>query len=671
METNLFKSIGVYNFALFLAFFSLQLQTKAQTSILQRPVYLELKNTTVDKALEIISKQCNFNFTYNTSLFRGDSSISVYSQGSTVKQVLDKIFKNAFDYKAKGNNLIIARPSKKDKDSKVLKKTSSNYIIQGSISNQMTGENIAYASVYDTTSLASAVTNIKGFFQLVLDSKTAPSKIAIAVSKKDFIDTVIVVEPSNENNLQVLLSPQLPFVEKVIQKDTVKDTLIIKILQPIEKEKKDITSEKWLQLLATFKQRIAAINISQNKDHYAQLSLVPSIGTDGVASALYTYHLSVNAIGGYTGAIEGLEAGSIFNINKGNVKGAQFSGLFNATGGNVEGLQASGFANRVYGKTQGVQSAGFININSDSLYGAQLAGYVNINGGGVEGFQGAGFINIQKGKLKGGQFAGFMNTSGDSLEGVQAAGFLNIAKRTVNGVQIAGFSNIQSKNNEGAQLAGFLNISKNAKTQIAGFMNLADTAKGFQAAGFLNKARAFQGVHLGVINIADSCSGVPIGVFSFIKKGLHQIELSANEVAYANVGFRTGVKKLYTTISVGAQPIQNQYKFIYGFGIGHSFEINPKSNINAELFATQVHLGNWNQFNNIYSLKLGYERFLVPKVSVFVGVSANINVYETNEQTRKPYANLAFAGPKLFSENYGNDFEMNGWVGFNTGIRFL
>ncbi len=683
MKTNIKKYIAGVSYVLVLLTVMVN-KSKAQSSILQRPVYLEIKNMRADKALELISKQCNFNFTYNTSLFSADSTISIYSQGANVKQVLDKIFKNSFEYKVKGNNLIIARPVPKPAQPTPKKKTATNYVIQGAITNQITGENIAFASVYDTASLASAVTNVQGFFKLVIESKTNESKLAIAVSKKDFIDTVIVIEPEIDSRLAVSLLPQPVIVEKIIQTETIRDTHYIEVLKPLVEDKKELSDEKWLRFLASLNQRTSAVNIAENRDHYTQFSIVPALGTDGAASTLYTYHLSLNLLGGYTGGINGLEAGSIFNLNKGKVRGTQLAGLFNATGGNVTGLQAAGFINKVYGSTKGVQSAGFMNINSDSLKGIQLSGFMNINGGAFQGLQAAGIINIEGKSLNGAQYAGFMNINDDSLNGIQAAGFLNIQGGKLSGVQLAGFCNLATHNSDvqaagfvnvvdtsEVQLAGFINISRKVNTQIAGFINLADTANGFQAAGFINLAKAFNGVHIGVINIADTCKGLPIGVLSIIKKGLHQIEVSTNEVTYVNLAFRGGIKKLYTVITVGASPIKDQYKFMYGFGIGHSFVFNQKSNINVELFANQLHLGNWDQYNSIYGLKLAYEHYLTHKISLFAGASVNLNLYDSKDESKKPFAQVAFGGRKLFQENYNDGYQMNGWIGFNAGIRFL
>ena len=110
----------------------------------------------------------------------------------------------------------------------------------------------------------------------------------------------------------------------------------------------------------------------------------------------------------------------------------------------------------------------------------------------------------------------------------------------------------QAKNVKGLQLAGFMNLSHNIKgLQGAGFLNKAHDVEGIQVSGFLNRAKNVKGSQVAVINISDSCNGIPIGVFSFVKTGLHQLEISGDEIFKANVGFRTGVPEFYNIFNVG------------------------------------------------------------------------------------------------------------------------
>lgn len=63
----------------------LSLSLSAQ-SLLQKPLYLEVRNVRMDKCLENIQKQGYFYFSYNTRLFRQDSLISLSIQGGTVSK---------------------------------------------------------------------------------------------------------------------------------------------------------------------------------------------------------------------------------------------------------------------------------------------------------------------------------------------------------------------------------------------------------------------------------------------------------------------------------------------------------------------------------------------------------------------------------------------------------
>ncbi|MDX2188936.1 MAG: hypothetical protein SFY32_03660 [Bacteroidota bacterium] len=624
----------------------------SQAQVLQKTVNIDVKNTRIDKVLDVISEQCNFNFTYNTSLFKVDSLVSFSAKGMNAKQALDKLFKNKFEYKVKGNNVVIVKTA-----NKVVahKRSNSNYIIKGAILNQKTGEFIAFASVYDTASLASAVSNDKGFFQLRIDAKSNQTAIGIAIAKKEYLDTIVQIYPQPEQNLTFELAPEPTPVTVQLTKDSSFNVQSTNdsTEQQTGHPKRDLVNEKWIQLFTSFKQRMNAINIPQIKNHDIQVSFIPALGTDGINSSSYNYKGSINVVGGYTGGVKGIELASVFNINKKDVKGAQLSGFLNATGGEVNGFQSAGFANVAYSKVHGVQSAGFMNINRDTLNGAQLAGFANISLANAKGAQIAGFTNIQKNDFSGGQIAGFMNVGSGKKTDLQIAGFCNVAYNNV------------------AQIAGFANISNQSKVQLSGFVNVSKSITGAQMSGFINVTKYIKGFQLGVVNIVDSCDGVSLGLISLVKKGIHQIEISANEVTYANIAYRSGVKKLYIIYTAGYQPIINDQKFTYGLGLGHQIVLNSKSNINLELITHQVHLGSWEQFNNIYGMRVAYERYLLPKLSVFAGVTANVNLFDSKYDPLTPYSSRAYGGNKFYSQSYGNGYQLQSWIGFNAGIRFL
>ncbi|MFD1145017.1 hypothetical protein ACFQ4C_28065 [Larkinella insperata] len=171
-----------------------------------------------------------------------------------------------------------------------------------------------------------------------------------------------------------------------------------------------------------------------------QIGFVPPLSTNGMENAIVSNRLSLNLLGGFAAALDGVEFSSLFSLEKDYAKGAQFSGILNGVRNEVDGAQFAGITNVVGGPLYGVQFAGIANIVGKNMKGAQFGGIANIAGDNVKGAQIAGITNIA-----------------ETVEGVQIAGIANVAKR-VNGTQI-GLINI-AETVEGAQI-GLLSLSKN------------------------------------------------------------------------------------------------------------------------------------------------------------------------------------------------------------------
>src|SRR5438270_1994685 len=78
---------------------------------------------------------------------------------------------------------------------------------------------------------------------------------------------------------------------------------------------------------------------SKNIKVPVRVAILPGFSTQGKNDIHTTSNFSLNILGGVTGSINGLEVGSLFNINKKNMHGVQSAGLFNMTGGSANGLQ--------------------------------------------------------------------------------------------------------------------------------------------------------------------------------------------------------------------------------------------------------------------------------------------------------------------------------------------
>lgn len=608
----------------------------AQQSILQRKITMDVKNLRLDKTLDVIALQGNFNFSYNAAILRSDSLVTLRAIDQPVAQVMKMLFRDRFVFTEKGNHLIITQPVNKPVAASPKKKNNTGYLVTGYVTDVSTGTRLAYASVYDTVSLTTTYSDSNGFFKLFL--KNAPaSPASIAVSKRDYLDTVIVVEPVNMQQLQIGLSPE-PFPAALAVTASPGEL-------PFFEER------RWMRYATTYRQRLAARNIHDLTGlRYSQVSFVPGFGTSGALSSTMTYRFSLNVVGGFTGGVDGVEIGSVFNINRNHVKGFQAAGFLNAVGGNVQGAQVAGFMNLNYGKMQGVQAAGFMNLGRDTLTGVQLAGFLNFSYKNAGGFQAAGFMNVAPKSNKLSQAAGFLNVADTAM--MQAAGFANVAR--VSGPQVAGFSN-SAKTVTGIQAAGFINTAK--------------TVTGAQVAGFINVAKNVKGSQIGFINVADTVSGASIGFLSFVKSGIHEFELSSNEAVAVNAAFRTGTRHFYNVLSVGVHPVPGQYVFTAGYGIGHRFIFGEKSALDLELNGYQVYLGKWFQNNSQGRLQLSYSFKPAKHVSFFAGASYNVNVYDATVLPEASFAGqLAPWTTQSFTQN---DYKINLWPGFQAGIRLF
>jgi len=211
--------------------------------------------------------------------------------------------------------------------------------------------------------------------------------------------------------------------------------------------------------------------------------------------------------------------------------------------------------------------------------------------------------------------------------------------------------------------------------QFAGLVNLAPRKiTGLQLSGLLNYATNVHGMQMGLINIADSVKGVQLGLFSFFMKGYHKIELSADEIFYTNLAFRTGARQFYNIFTVGAKPDtfkEEQTQWTFGYGLGTSPRLTNSLSINIDLTANQVVEGNKIEAINLLNkLYIGVEFEPVKKIAFTAGVTLNGYVTDTT-YTRYPELFTDYMPEITYDHTYSNDYNLKMWWGGKVGLRFL
>ncbi|MFC3199984.1 hypothetical protein ACFOET_20355 [Parapedobacter deserti] len=227
--------------------------------------------------------------------------------------------------------------------------------------------------------------------------------------------------------------------------------------------------------------------------------------------------------------------------------------------------------------------------------GLGLYGVGGMVKGNVTGLQAAGGFNHATGGLRGAQLSGVLNQVHYADAGAQLAGVLNLSRGSIP-AQLAGVLN-KSGGAVVFQAAGVANVADSAKAaQLAGVINIANDVRGSQIAGLVNKAGNVSGVQLaGLLNIADS-SDYPIGIINIIKNGEKRISVSTDENLSTLVSFRSGGRKLYGIIGLGANLLHPDIRYAAEAGLGikllqhGTFRLDMEA---SQLFATDFHGGEY------------------------------------------------------------------------------
>jgi hypothetical protein len=553
--------------------------------ILNKPVDISVKGQPVSAVLKSMSEQGKFYFSYNSNLIAGDSLVTLNATGQPVRQVLDQLFQNKFQYKEKGDYLIILPAREKP------------FHINGLIVDDETGKPVDYASVYSRQLLVSTLSEDDGGFRLRIRERAFP--IYLTVSKVGYGDTTMVINSTDEAARTM----------RIQQRAVDLDPLIVRYSEG---------ESTWLGRLF-LSQRLRAQSRNIGRFFVAlpyQASLTPGLGTHGRMSAQVVNKVSLNVAGGYTAGVNGVEIAGGFNISKENVRYVQLAGAFNVVSGDVDGVQIAGFSNNVLDSLHGVQLSGFSGMVRKRVDGAQISGFLSRAGGGIAGAQVTGAIGLIRNGGRGAQISGGYNQARGVFEGVQIAGVANNARDSIRA------------------------------TQISGGFNIARKIKGVQLAPF-NYAKVMRGVQIGIVNIADSSSGASIGLFNIVRKSTSNISLYATDIAPFNVAWKMGTHKFYSLLMAGTGISGDKKMRTFGVGFGREFFPFKKAGFFVEILNQNIYLGNWETMPSLYRLQIAATYKLSKHFMLFGGPSYSIYDHDGVE-TGKGYKQLPPSGyPKI------------------------
>jgi hypothetical protein len=627
------KIMKSFQIILLLLITSVSYSQEVTTPVLEREISLTRVNQPLEHVLNEISQQGNFVFSYSPDAINHQRAVSLNIKNKSIRFTLNSLFKEEnIEYKVRGKYIILKKKGESKKED--------SRIFEGYVYDSRTGEKLTEASVYDKTLLASAITDKYGYFSMEVPSGTSIKSLQI--SKLGYSDTTLVSLDSalRHRNIEVAL------------------------------QQENATPKSWIDFqkykpgwIVPEKLKINARNITQPVFRTIQLSLIPSLSTNRFLGGAAVNEISINATVGYVQEIRKFEAGGLLNFVRSDVRYFQAAGLGNIVGGNITGFQGAGLFNIVQ-DVKGFQAAGIFN-DAGIVGGTQAAGIYNIADGPAT-VQLAGIFNIATKNLV--QVAGIFNRSTESH--VQTAGLMNLSDMV--SFQAAGLIN-RTDTLTGSQVAGLINTTNSGSiAQVAGLANITRDDALVQIAGLFNKARNIKSLQLAAFNFADTASGLPLGIFSFIRKGYHKLEFSADETFPVNISFRTGTKKFHTFLTAGASSFnKNNFLWNVGYGLGTSFGNPIKMLFDIDFSSSEVvYRNNFNGTYHWYKLYFGIDRKVTPKLGIIAGISFNALL---SDSFQPDYKNIDSKMPfyAITETNFSNGHNLKTWVGGKIGIRLF
>jgi hypothetical protein len=189
----------------------------------------------------------------------------------------------------------------------------------------------------------------------------------------------------------------------------------------------------------------------------------------------------------------------------------------------------------------------------------------------------------------------------------------------------------------------------------------------------LNVAPHMKGTQIGVLNISKSIQGVPIGLVSIVGNGYHKIEISADEIFYTNIAFRTGVRKFYNILAVGANPSTfkgDSTLWYFGYGVGTAPKLKDKLFLNFDVTSSQIVNGNkLDRVNLLNKLFVGIDFQLTSGLSVTTGITLNAHLKDKDVSITDITADYRPA--TFYERDIGSKRELAMWWGGKIGLRFL
>lgn len=400
------------SFLLFIFFLGFATHIAQAQHLLEKRISVQVNNVPIDKVLQRIENLGGFSFSYSPDVIEVKRNVTINASQQTVREILNDIFKGKVSYKERKKYVIL-----QNKPIQEEKKAPANFNLDGYVIDQKTGEKLANASIYESATLVSTISNDVGYYKIRLP--TAKNKLRLEVRKAEYLDVTIPIPDRKDGYLAIQMNPDTskPLQELPKKNRQFVDSVSLQIPTPIykfqfadstqmdESRQAEISRMNKLRssyqrirkniqnTFASARQNTNIQNINDTLYSSFQASILPFLSTNGSLSGNVVNKLSFNLLAGYSLGVQGFEMGAVFNAVRGNVRGFQLAGAANFVGNHVTGFQYANMLNLTIGNLHGFQISQMLNYTGGNLRGMQLAGVGNVVAGTVNGYQLSGVYN--------------------------------------------------------------------------------------------------------------------------------------------------------------------------------------------------------------------------------------------------------------------------------------
>ena len=144
-------------------------KSSAQNILSKNISSFEVNRQRLTDVLEILSNKGNFYFSYNSAVIKKDSIVTLTAYNKTVRQILDFLFKQNYEYRESGNYIILRRaPLQLTMITSKAVMEEKFFAVSGYVLDDVSGAVVSDASIYGRRHLVATLTNQQGFFKIKL-----------------------------------------------------------------------------------------------------------------------------------------------------------------------------------------------------------------------------------------------------------------------------------------------------------------------------------------------------------------------------------------------------------------------------------------------------------------------------------------------------------------------